>query len=296
MLGREFGQLPLSRTLGSSPVAVVAALQPAAAAAGLISADRVAGYSFIHALVQEAVYEGLSRTNGPPSTAVPRQPSPPSSVTTTTRSAPSHTTATGQVSAATPAPRPSLGFWQRGGAPSAAAFEEAARWMACALELAGRTAVDFEYAALLCETADVEVLAGLAPAARSHYEAAAELARRRRQGDLLARAALGVGSAVVTAGQVDWALVELLEEADAATENQVTRAKVQSRRAIELYWHDGSEPSRQQSIAALKTAEASGSDRRDRRRVARPPVHFAWPRAPWREDCHRRAPREAGRP
>jgi DNA-binding CsgD family transcriptional regulator len=96
--------------------------------------------------------------------------------------------------------------------------------------------------------------------ARSHYESAAALAHRNGDSAMLARAALGVGSTVVTAGKVDWPLVRLLQEADASTQDVAARASLQSRLAIELYWHQGSEPSRQRSLAALAAAEASGSD------------------------------------
>ena len=140
------------------------------------------------------------------------------------------------------------------------AFEEAARWLECALELTERAVLDCDqHMALLCEAADAQLGAGAAAVARSHYEAVADLARRQGNGAMLARAALGVGATVVTAGKVDWPLVELLEEADACSEDVITRASVQSRLAIELYWHEGSELSRQRSLAALRTAEASGS-------------------------------------
>ena len=141
------------------------------------------------------------------------------------------------------------------------AFEEAARWLGCALELTERAAVDPRtYMSLLCEAADAEISAGAAAMARSHYESAAGLARRHRDTAMLARAALGVGSTVVTAGHVDWPLVRLLQEADACSENVAARVSLQSRLAIELYWHQGSEPSRQRSLAALAAAETSGSD------------------------------------
>jgi len=58
---------------------------------------------------------------------------------------------------------------------------------------------------------------------------------------------------------VDWPLVRLLEEADASARDLTTRASLQSRLAIELYWHQGGGPSRQRSLAALAAAEASGS-------------------------------------
>jgi len=259
VLGRDFGRLPLTATLGASPVAVTGALQPAAAM-GLIVAEGTSGYSFTHALVQEAIYDALpagERTalHGRAAAAL----------------AALHRDDDETVSAlAYHSYRASLG-----GDPSAAlahvlaagrragqrlAFEEAARWLECALELTGQAPADSgEHMALLCEAADAEVSAGAAAVARSHYESAADLARRQGDGAMLGRAALGVGATVVTAGKVDWPLVRLLEEADASARDLTTRASLQSRLAIELYWHQGGGPSRQRSLAALAAAEASGS-------------------------------------
>ena len=259
VLGREFGRLPLSQTLGASLVAVAGALQPAATT-GLISAEGRSGYSFTHALVQAVLYEAL----------------PVGERTAWHRRAADALAALGRDDDETLSAlayhsyRASLG-----GDPGAdlthvlaagrrarhrLAFEEAARWLECALDLTERTVLDSDQQMTLrCEAADAQLSAGAAAAARSHYEAVADLARRHGDGAMFARAALGVGATVVTAGKVDWPLVELLEEADARTEDMVTRAGVQSRLAIELYWHEGSEPSRQRSLAALGTAEATGS-------------------------------------
>jgi len=259
VLGREFGQLPLSQTLGASPVAVAGALQPAATT-GLISAEGRSGYSFTHALVQAAIYDAL----------------PASERTRWHERAADAIAALGRDDDETLSmlayhsyrasfrgdPGAALTHVLAAGrrARERLAFEEAARWLECALDLTERAVMDGEqHMALLCEAADAHLSAGAAAVARSRYEAVADLARRQRDGAMLARAALGVGATVVTAGRVDWALVQLLEEADACTGDVVTRASVQSRLAIELYWHEGSEPSRQRSLAALSTAEASGS-------------------------------------
>ena len=86
---------------------------------------------------------------------------------------------------------------------------------------------------------------------------AAGLARQRSDSALLARAVLGVGATVVTAGKVDWALVALLEEAETMVTNVADRARLQSRRAIELYWYGGGHDSRDQSRVALVTARVS---------------------------------------
>jgi DNA-binding CsgD family transcriptional regulator len=259
VFGRDFGQLPLGAALGASPVAVAGALQPAAAA-GLIAAEGNRGYSFIHALVQEVVYDGLpieERTN-----LHRRAAAAISSVDRTddeTLGAIAYHSYRASLDGdAGPALAQVLAAARR--ARDRLAFEEAVRWMGCALDLAGRVDVDAEeYAALLCETADAEVEAGDAASARRHYETVADMAQRQKDGAMLARAALGAGSTVVTAGKVDWALVRLLERAGTLIGDEATRARLLSRRAIELYWHEGSEPSRELSLAALSSAEASGN-------------------------------------
>jgi DNA-binding CsgD family transcriptional regulator len=138
------------------------------------------------------------------------------------------------------------------------AFEDAARWLSLALELAGREPVRAQdLLQLLFEAADADRCAGLVSSARVRYERAAQIARQLEDRPALIRAALGIGSAVVTAGRVDWDLAALLEEAAKIATSQADRARLESRLAIELYWYEGGEPSRAQSLVALRTAERS---------------------------------------
>lgn len=259
VLGREFGRLPLSKALGASPAAVAGALQPAATT-GLISAEERSGYSFTHALVQEAIYDALPadertawhRRAAAALLALDRDDDE------TLGALAYHSYRASLDSDPGAALARVLAAGRR--ARQRLAFGEAARWLECAVELAERALVDAaQYSALLCEAADAQVSAGAAAAARSHYESAADLARRHGDGAMLARAALGVGATVVTAAKVDWPLVQLLEEASAATEDAAVWVSLQSRLAIELYWHEGSVPSRLRSLAALSRAEASGN-------------------------------------
>lgn len=259
VLGRDFGHQPLSQILGASRVAVAAALQPAAQAR-LISSGPSAGYSFNHALVQAAVYETLSAAD-----RMALHGRAAAAILALGRDDDETVSALAYHSykAAAPGadPRPAFAHTLAAGrrAHRRLAFGEAARWWAYTIELAQRGAGDGAiYGSLLCDTAEAEARAGDSLAARSHYEMAAELARQRQDGPLLARAALGVGSTVVTAGKVDWALVALLEEAETAVTDVADRARLQSRRAIELYWYDGGQASREQSRVALVTAKVSG--------------------------------------
>ncbi len=206
VLGRDFGHQPLSQVLGASRVAVAAALQPAAQAR-LISSGPSAGYSFNHSLVQAAVYEALPQDQR---LALHRRAAAAIAALGRDDDETVNALAYHSYKATAPGadPRPAYDHTLAAGrrAQRRLAFGEAARWWGHTIELAQAGAVDGgTYGALLCDTADAEARAGDAPAARAHYEMAADVARQRSDGALLARAVLGVGATVVTAGQVDWA-------------------------------------------------------------------------------------------
>ena len=140
------------------------------------------------------------------------------------------------------------------------AFGEASRLLTEALaQCAHRPG---EQAAVLLELGRAEAHAGRVGEARPHLERAADLAAADGDARLLAAAALGIGSCVVSVGQVDWALVarlrqalEALEPADAALE-----VRLRARLAIELYWQGGGAEARQESAAALDSAERLADD------------------------------------
>ncbi len=258
VLGRDFGHQPLSQVLGASRVAVAAALQPAAQAR-LISSGPSAGYRFDHSLVQAAVYEtlpeeqraALHRRAATAILALGRDDDE-----TVDALAYHSYRATGPGADPRPAFDHTLAAGRR--AYRRLAFGEAARWWGHTIELVQAGATDGRaYGVLLCDTADAEARAGRARAARAHYEMAADVARQQSDSALLARAVLGVGATVVTAGKVDWALVALLEEAETTVTNVADRARLQSRRAIELYWYGDGHASRDQSGVALVTARVS---------------------------------------
>jgi tetratricopeptide (TPR) repeat protein len=253
-LGREFGRMPLNETLGANAIAVAAALQPAATT-GLIVDDQTSGYVFAHALVQEAIYNAIP--------AVERTGWHRRAAAAVAQLGRDDDESIGALAYHTY--RGDLGAGAISSVLSAArrarqrlAFEESARWLECATELSRQSGYEEQALALLLEAGEMQVCAGNSAAARSHFESAVAAARRLTDGASLARAVLGVGTTVVTAGRVDWPLVELLEEADRATGDGALRARVQSRLAIELYWFQGGDRSRALSAAALATAEASG--------------------------------------
>ncbi|WP_322754514.1 ATP-binding protein [Frankia sp. Cas3] len=278
VLGRDFGQLPLSAVVGCSELAALAALQPAAAVQ-LIAADpdQRGRYRFNHVLVQEALYSSLdvierTRLHSHAARAIEERYRDDDAYLgdlayhayhaclgigadevaghddeggTDARAAFRHTLAAGR--------------WAGG----RLAHEESARWLSMALELADRfgLAAGSGYIDLLTELGEAWARAGHRDSARRACDRAAEMAARCGARAQLARAALGAGTTVVTAGTVDWALVSLLTHAiKANTDNHALRARLLSRLAIELYWHAGGEPARERSAEALEVAGVSGDD------------------------------------
>ena len=259
VLGRDFGRLPLADVVGASELAVVTALQPAAVAR-LISPGPAGRYRFTHALVQAAVYEAIDigeRTNlhCRAVAAISALGTDDDESLTDLAFHSYHGALGGDPE---PALRHSLAAGRR--ARQRLGFEEAARWLSLAIELAERRPQDEEeHFALLVEAAEMDLAAGRTASARARFERGAGIARRL-DGRALTRAALGVGSTVVSAAKVDWGLVALLEEATAAATEESDRARLQSRLAIELYWYEEGVPSRVQSLAALRTAEKAGDE------------------------------------
>ncbi len=95
---------------------------------------------------------------------------------------------------------------------------------------------------LLLALADSRQRSGERDDARETFERVAALARRRRDGAMLGRAALGMTQGFaglgITSGAVDWPAVRLLEEALAANgeDDGPMTARLLGRLAMELYW------------------------------------------------------------
>ncbi len=285
VLGRDFGRLPLAAMLGSTEIAVAAGLQPAASA-GLIAPGPSGTYRFTHALVQSAIYGSLSierraalhrraasalAAEGPAGTGDGTDDERLSDLAFHSY----HAAIDGE-------PGPALQHCIAAGRRAArrTAFDESVLWLTRAVELAGRCPLPpGDLVDLLIELGDAERDAGRTSSARRTYERAVELARHA--GLPTDRGALGVGKTVVTAGRVDWDLVALLEEAAGGAVSDARRALVEARLAIELYWHEGGEPSRRMSATALTTAErtadptAIGVALHSRQFTLRGPDHLA---------------------
>ena len=258
VLGRDFGRMPLSAVLALSEIAVAAALQPAAMSR-LIGPGPGGTYRFTHALVQSAVYESVpldrrADLHRRAALAIERAGGDEDERLSDLAFHSFHAAVDGDA-------RSSLVHVLVAGrqAVRRLAFDEASAWLARAVELGQRVPLPAaEAVEIQLELAAAERDAGETAAARRRFEAAADIARTAVLPGSLARAALGVGTTVVTAGKVDWDLVRLLEEAVEGATSPSDRARLESRLAIELYWHDGGEPARAMSHSALATAEASG--------------------------------------
>lgn len=135
------------------------------------------------------------------------------------------------------------------------AFAESARLLADALDqCADRPA---ELVAVLLELGTAHARSGRPAEARPQLERAADLAVEQGDACSLAAAALGIGTCVITVGQVDWALVARLRQALGALGqgNDALRVELLARLAVELYWHGGGAEARRVSAEALVAAE-----------------------------------------
>jgi tetratricopeptide (TPR) repeat protein len=145
------------------------------------------------------------------------------------------------------------------------AYEEAAEHFERALqalELGGEQ--EPKRCDLLLMLAEAQEKAGERSSARAAFTSAAALARKLRNPELLARAALGMAPGFVgltlSSGTVDAEVVGLLEEALAltATEGSPLRARLLGRLAIELYWSSAPERRADLSLQAVEMARRTG--------------------------------------
>lgn len=132
---------------------------------------------------------------------------------------------------------------------------DGARWLDVALDA---TASVDDRAAIALEAGDAHLRAGAVDNARARFESAFETSAAVGDAAGMALAALAVGRCVVTAGHVDWPLVELLERAAATSPPDAadTRARLLARHGIELYWYDG-DRSRELTQQALDLVTSS---------------------------------------
>ena len=141
------------------------------------------------------------------------------------------------------------------------AYEEAARLYQLAIQALELDPDDNVQAELLLALGDAEMRAGDSPAAKGHFLAVAEHARRLRRPELLARAALGYGGrTVVHVAGPDHHLIELLDAALAALGEEPTplRARLLARLSGAL--RDRPDRGRREALSAEAVAIARRAD------------------------------------
>ena len=258
VLGERIDPQLLSEVTGVSMAEVGAVLDRVAALGALASAPDVAGLSFAHALVRDAVYDELA-----PSRRMALHERAARALERSERGA----ACAGQIAA----------HWQRSGEPgwaeqcmrwareaarSAAAslaYDEAARFTALALHAAeadiART--DGLRAELTLDAARAEFVAGHVEASLAHCQAAARLAEEAGRPDILAAAALvitGMGDPTTNAA-VDLLCANAIRAVPAG--DTAVRARLRARQAICASETGAANRARELSAEALALAGQS---------------------------------------
>jgi DNA-binding CsgD family transcriptional regulator len=257
VLGRDFGGDLLEAVAGVRGVSLVAALQPDAQARLIASdAERQGRYRFVHALVQEVLYTDLSdeaRRATHARTAEAVDALPPSERAARLDELAFHASAASH-DAGSRERAATLCEAAARQAEATLALEDAARWYRRARELAP----DRQPLELLFAEADALARTPDASSARSAYEEAFDRAARTGDGAAAARAALGVGSVVVSAGRIDQRLAQMLERAGRLVPpDDPASIELEARRAIEGYWQADLTSARSTAASALARARAS---------------------------------------
>jgi len=265
VLGRDFGGEVLESVSSLHGVSLVAALQPAAQARVITSdPERQGRYRFVHALVQEVLYtdlpEDVRRATHDRAARALDELAAPRRLARIEELA-FHACSSSRDGASR-ARASALSEEAGARAASALACEDAARWYARAIEIAPEGEPAARLLELLFGQADAMARTPNGAEARRCYEAAFDLALRSGDGPAAARAALGVGQVVVSAGVIDQPLIRMLEQADRLLgRDDVASIRIEARVAIELYWQRDPTPARSTAARALARAE----DRRDSR-------------------------------
>jgi DNA-binding CsgD family transcriptional regulator/tetratricopeptide (TPR) repeat protein len=262
VLGERIDPPVLAEITGLSAVEVAALLDQAVAQGVLHSTPDVAGLSFAHALVRDALYDELA-----PSRRMALHEQTARALERSDRGA----AFAGQIAS----------HWQRSGGPgweascvrsareaarsatASLAYDEAARFAALALSAAevdlnqAGTAGAGLRAELTLEAARAEFVAGRIEASLAHCQAAARLAEDAGRPDILAAAALvitGMGDPATTAA-VDALCAKAIRAVPA--EDTALRARLRARQAIAAAEADAGNRARELSAEALALAEQS---------------------------------------
>jgi DNA-binding SARP family transcriptional activator len=239
VIGRDFDATLLQEVLALDEDAFLAAVEEALGAGLVSESAAVPGhYGFSHALIRDALYDGMSaarraRIHTRIGTALERR------ADHDTGALAHHFTRAASSDYAERAIRYALAAGER--AASTLAYEQAADHYARALEVLER----FEPAALqrrcelLLEIGEARVRSGELPRAWSAFREAASLAARLGDGEVLARAAIGASRRYLQPpGVVDQELISMLDQALAMASPRptMTRVRLLSRLCGALYY------------------------------------------------------------
>jgi tetratricopeptide (TPR) repeat protein len=226
VVGTDFDVSLLHAVTGRRTEELLAGLDEAMAAGIVIRAGAGGGFSFVHALVREALYEGLAlgtRARLHQELAEVIQAHHGDERPTELAYHVLHSSVSGAderaVECCVRAAEWSLGLL---------AYEEAAAWYGRALDLLRvHHPGDLREGELLLRLGEAHVAAGDLPAARETYRQAAVIARRRGDAEQLTAAALGLGAGLggFEVRLQDPMQIELLEEAQAALDPAPSRLR-----------------------------------------------------------------------
>jgi DNA-binding CsgD family transcriptional regulator len=258
VLGEQIDPQTLAEVTGLSPAEVGTTLDRAAALGVLAAAPDVAGLSFAHALVRDAVYDELA-----PSRRMALHERAARALEQSSRGAAyagqiaTHWQRSGQLGWAVPCLR-----WAREAARSAAAslaYDEAVRFAVLALRAAEADSAQpvTLRAELALYAARAEFVAGQIEASLDRCRAAARLAEKAGRPDIQAAAALvitGMGDPPTTMA-IDALCAAAMEVVPA--ENTALRARLRARQAITAAETGAGDRARELSAEALALAERS---------------------------------------
>ena len=260
VMGAEFDPLVLAPATGRSGDDLFAALDEAVSA-GLVTTHGDGGrFAFVHAIVREVLYEGLSLAER---AATHRRVA--EEIERRYGDARLAELAHHVLQGAGPGDERAVDVAVRAAKRSLAglAYEDAAAWYRRALAaLRSGPHDNGREAELLLHHGETHLWAGDLPAARHAYEQVATIARARHDAELLARAALGLGTGFggFEVKLLDPVQVELLEEALGALgpERSPLRAWVLARLSVALSFIGDDDRRRDLSEQAVATARAVG--------------------------------------
>ena len=239
--GAEFELSTLGPVTGRSPEALLDALDEAARARLIVRQDAGAGFRFVHTVVRGVLYDGLSLAA---KAKLHRKLADVIEARFGDARLPelAHHPPRGAVGADEDR---AIGYAKSAGEQcfGLLAYEEAANWYARALEvLRTQRPSDAREGDLLLRCGEAHLAAGDLSGAREAYLQVAAIARKRRDGEQLASAALGLGSGFggFEVRQLDPTQVELLEEALEAHDGRPSRfrARVLPRLSVALSFHN----------------------------------------------------------